>query len=333
VPPLSERPLDVQALARHFARHKNPTDPAFADQLAGAAARLGVHPRAWPYGVRELEALAERALCFGVEWAEDKCLRAWRPDHGDGERALLVSSPYTQRDHDRDILTGLIRSKLDLQKSARGRPLAAATPENARALARLLLEQERVSYPDLQAALGGIQKQTLSNNLDLICDGDVLINDGAHVTLVWPPLHLEFLRRIQPGDEWMALSPALIANARAGDRFCVQLTSQLPVEARYFVATHRPDHSVTRTRVASKTFARGQRKRCQFELDAEAGFEQILVHLRWPTMRGVQAVPEEDEDMAWHAPEPHALHRERQAVFDDCGPGWIAEFLIHRTPG
>ena len=97
------------------------------------------------------------------------------------------------------------------------------------------------------------------------------------------------------------------------------------------MATHRLDRSVTRARVATRFLARGQRKRFHFELDADAGFEQVLVHLQWPAARGVVAV--EDPDMAWHTPEPHALHRERQAVFDDCGPGWIAEFLIHRTPG
>ena len=60
VPPLRERPEEIPALARHFAREIAGSDAAIDESVAAALARSS-----WPGNVRELRGAVERVIAFG----------------------------------------------------------------------------------------------------------------------------------------------------------------------------------------------------------------------------------------------------------------------------
>jgi transcriptional regulator with GAF, ATPase, and Fis domain len=90
IPPLRERPDEIPALARHFARELTGTEGALDDAVLRALA-LG----AWPGNVRELRGAVERVIAFGpAEAGVEPQTKAGTVeaaaalDHDDGEAGL-----------------------------------------------------------------------------------------------------------------------------------------------------------------------------------------------------------------------------------------------------
>jgi DNA-binding NtrC family response regulator len=328
VPPLAERPADVDALARLRAAQKRPGDTQFADEVTAAAARLHACPDPWPRGIRDLQALVARADCFGVDQAEQDLRADWQRRGPASPAATWMVEPALSRHDDRDALAGLIQARLNLQKR-RGRPMAAAGA--AHALASMLLERQNVPHADIQDVLGVTTRQTLESNLRPLCDSGLLVDGGDMVTLFWPPVVVRFLHK--PAHDWEIVPPGAVPSARTGDCFCIAITSQLPVEARFYFVTHHGMSRTPRLAAGKRFVASGQSKHFEFALVDGAGFEQILVHIAWPTSRGIQEIEVADdvEVDSFDMPGPHALQKERAALLDEVGPGWIMEYLIQHV--
>lgn len=320
IPPLAERPGDIDVLARRYAARHRPGDGEFSAQVVAAAVRLSSHPGAWPGGVRNLQAFVVRAECFGIDATEDDMVQDW---HRRGEQPVnFVMRAPVGRD-DREHLAGLIQARLH---TSRGKPMRGASRAASLALAALLLDGDRVSYPDLQDALGGCDRRTLVSNLKPLVECGLLRDDGARVSPIWPPVMARFF--YQSDEVWLPVAHGAVPLTRSGDRIRVEVTTQLPIEVRVFGVTHRRSGSEPRRPISGKKLIRvGQSRPIEFQLDDEPGFEQILVHVSWPTSRGLAEVTPAND--AVYAPTPHILQRERMSLLEQAGPGWVEEYLVH----
>ena len=322
VPPLGERPGDIRALARLYAERHRPGDDAFAQNILDATARLTAQPGAWPRGIRELQAFVARSDCFDIDETEQAMLLEWRR-HGQQATSFVVRAAHTSED--RDKLAGLIQATL---RSTGGRPMRAAARPAALALAEILLDSAPVAHGDIQKRLDIRDRRTLQSNLAPLIDSGLVRDDGARIAIFWPPVLLRFLHQRLGESDWVPLAPGAIPLARGGDRLRIEATSQLDIELRAFLVTHRGESREPCRPLANRKFiAAGQTRALELELDQEPGFEQILVHVTWPTSRGMRAL--ESEPVPVGSPMPHVLHKERAAVVERAGPGWVEELLVH----
>ena len=328
VPALDERPGDVCALARlHAARHR-PADTAFVEEVEAAAARLNEHPGAWPLGIRQIQAFASRADCFGVDEAEHEMRSEWQRQRASmGATEGMDSAAgnlgeLAPGNDDRDALANLIQARLG---SRQGKPMRAASRSASQALAEVLLGGVPVPYDNIQKVLGDCDRRTLLSNLRPLIDVGIVFDHGDRVNLVWPPVLVRFSFRRD--ETWLPVPPGAIPLARAGDRLRIEVTALLPIMLQVFVVTHRRTGSEPRQRVTGKLVSSDQTKPVELELDDAPGFEQILVHLAWPSKRGVREVVPDAEPLP--APRLHILQRERMRLLEHAGPGWVLEYLVH----
>jgi DNA-binding NtrC family response regulator len=124
IPPVRERPLDIEPLARHFVARSGPggrKPPALS-----AASIAHLQSRAWPGNVRELRNVVERAavLCDGARI---------EPEH----LADPVAARLERADSDSSRPTGL-REEVDTLERARILAAFEACAGNQRATARML---------------------------------------------------------------------------------------------------------------------------------------------------------------------------------------------------
>ena len=323
IPPLAERPADIEVLARRYAVKNRPGDHKFSENIVAAAVRLSSHPDAWPGGIRNLQAFVVRAECFGIEITEEDMLRDWQR-RGKQPVSFVIRAP-AGRD-DREHLAGLIQSKLH---TSRGKPMRAASRSASMALSTLLLDKsEGVPYADLQESLESCDRRTLFNNLKPLVECGLLRDDGTRVSLIWPPVMIRFF--YQHDKIWLPVSRGAIPLTQSGNHIRIEVAAQLPIEVRVFGVTHRRSGTRPRRPITGKKLIKiGQSRPIELELDKEPGFEQILVHLAWPNSRGVYEVSPASEVL--YAPTPHALQRERISLIEHTGPGWVEEYLVHHT--
>jgi hypothetical protein len=315
VPPLDERPADVRAIARLHATRHRPDDAEFVDAVLAAAMRLGNEQNPWPLGIRQIQAFVARADILGVADAEHGMRSEWQRR---SQPAAVTSRPAILRPGDRQALAHLIVARL---ANRPGKPMRAIA--RAGALAELLLGAPRVTYTDLQRCLDVSDARTLRSNVAPLVDSGMLLDDGTHVTLVWPPMLVRYQH--QRRGDWESVPPGAIPLARSGDRLRIDITVEVPLELQVFVVTHHRSGAEPRRFVDRKRIHAGQTKSVELALDEQPGFEQILLHLSWPAQRGVVSTPQEVE---LDAPRPHSLQRERARLLEQIGPGWVEEWLV-----
>jgi hypothetical protein len=322
VPALRERPDDVPALARRYASQQRPDDDRFAADVATAAIRLTRHPAAWPLGVRHVQAFVARADIYGVELAEQDMRGEWQRRAQSAApapqpREMGVYTPPASND-DVHALANLIQARLE------GKARRAAAPAAALSLAELLLRGGPVEYAKIQEVLNQCDPRTARSNLRPLLEIGLLLEEGDRVVLSWPPVIVRlFLHQDSAG--WL-VPPGCIPCARAGDRVCIQVTAQLPIEVRVLVVSHHGAEVTDPVLVGHESLAIRQTKSIVFQLDAETCIEQILVHLSW-SKRGMGLVSSGIEQLM--VPAPQALKRQRMRVLDELGPGWLQEYLVH----
>lgn len=158
IPPLRERPEDVEELTRHFAAS------AGSALEFSEAAMAALRAYAWPGNVRELKSVVERVALVnrgGVVEPADlmldatpsallACAAAWSGGQasGDGERDAQSATP--ERFSPEEVPTAMVRAELERRELRRTKEALARTAGNQTEAARLL----------------GISRRTLMNRMD-----------------------------------------------------------------------------------------------------------------------------------------------------------------------
>lgn len=328
MPALDQRPKDVGALAKRFAIQLRPNDrTGFVDAVENAAQRLSTYPGAWPLGIRRIRAFVARADCFGVRDAERSIRREWQGAASATRQGAQVHKlSRTTRDH--EALAGLISAKLGGKKLSpakgeRSKPMLAAS--HAQALAELFLAKPSVSLDEIAAALGGCQKKTLTNNVKALKQTGLIHQEASRVSVLWPPITARLYQWSH--ETWLPVSEGTIPLGRTGDRFAVEVATELEIQACLVVVTHGRADSARSPWTTKKDMAPGTTTLLAFELDEQPGFEQALLHLSWPTHKSASEV--NVSGSATGVPTSRLLADERARLINDLGHGWIEEFLVH----
>lgn len=219
---------------------------------------------------------------------------------------------------DARTLASLIQARLA------GKAKRATAPGAALSLAELLLPGAPVEYGKVQEVLDHCDPRTARSNLRPLIEIGLLIEEGDAVILSWPPVIVRLFLRQRDDDR--LVPPGCIPRARAGDLVCIQVTAQLPIEVRVLVVSHHGNEVTEPVLAGHESLAIRQTKSIIFQLDDEAGLEQIFVHLSW-SKRGMRLVSSEAEQLV--VPAPQVLKKQRMRVLDELGPGWLQEYLVH----
>lgn len=194
-------------------------------------------------------------------------------------------------------------------------------------VAEMLLDPSRANYPSLQKALDW-DKRTLTSNLAPFIESGIVEIDGHHVHLVWPPVFVRMLLGQEGG--WTAVPSGYIPVAHSGDRACIEVRAQTPINVRVAVISHRPDGTEQVELGRARSVNALQRRKLDLTLDDQPAFEQILVHLSWPPERGARSAKESTAS-DFKMPSPQRLRAQRMRLCEQVGPGWLVEYLIEHV--
>lgn len=140
IPPLRERPDDVEELARHFAARAGEPHAVFSE-----AALAALRSYRWPGNVRELKSVVERALLVSEGRPIDVSALNLQPSstpEAVAAKAFLTPDPseveHTERFSTDELPTSVFRAELDRREQRRIREALERTGGNQTEAARLL---------------------------------------------------------------------------------------------------------------------------------------------------------------------------------------------------
>jgi DNA-binding NtrC family response regulator len=341
VPPLQRRPRDVIVLAgRRASAEDAKHHRTFVRDVTEAVSRLISDGYDWPLGMREVISFVEYASSFGVEEANERIRNRWAHQ---GAPVLDTNSmrPQPAGQRDRESLAGLI---LSIWRGTR--KMKEQGNAQAHALADVLLGSSSAGIEEVARALGRKDMRTIVSYIEPLVLAELVHievgerADPKRIHVLWPPIAVDLMR--WQANAWVPIASE-IPSLKSGEDILIQVATQIVIMVRVVVVTHLPDQLRRRDTTAEFKMLCPRGGRAEFigrqavparavyrakrKLDEMPGFEQILVHMSWPSHRGVE--PVEDDSDAPMAPLQRVRAEERDLLLEKWGPGWIREFLIH----